>query len=346
MKPAVFLTGATGFLGMEVLARLLEEGDREVLALVRAPTTTRRAEARLDGVLAKLWRRPRALPRARPRRARRRSPQPGLGLGERARRGRRAHAGAVLHCAASISFDLPLDEARAINVDGTRAGDRLRARGAGARPAGPLRPRLDRLRRAAATRARSASASSTPASRSATPTSRPRRGRAHRRRRPRDLGAGDRAPEHRDGRVATRAGRPRSTSSTGRCGRSRAGCSRRSPALPDGARRRRPGRLRRRRARAPARPPRGRASFNLVAGRDACDRRRARPSSRREHFGKPAPAVRAPGASAPALARRRPRRRVLPLLRHGGRVRRRPRPRGAGARRASRRRRCATTSRG
>ena len=33
VKPAVFLTGATGFLGMEVLARLLEAGDREVLAL-------------------------------------------------------------------------------------------------------------------------------------------------------------------------------------------------------------------------------------------------------------------------------------------------------------------------
>ena len=39
MKPAVFLTGATGFLGMEVLARLLEAGDREVLALVRAGST-------------------------------------------------------------------------------------------------------------------------------------------------------------------------------------------------------------------------------------------------------------------------------------------------------------------
>ena len=55
MKPAVFLTGATGFLGMEVLARLLEAGDREVLcARPRAPTT-RRAEARLDDVLATLW---------------------------------------------------------------------------------------------------------------------------------------------------------------------------------------------------------------------------------------------------------------------------------------------------
>ena len=47
MKPAVFLTGATGFLGMEVLARLLEAGDREVLALVRAADDAgRRAPAR------------------------------------------------------------------------------------------------------------------------------------------------------------------------------------------------------------------------------------------------------------------------------------------------------------
>ena len=38
MKPPVLLTGATGFLGMEVLARLLEAGDRPVRALVRAGT--------------------------------------------------------------------------------------------------------------------------------------------------------------------------------------------------------------------------------------------------------------------------------------------------------------------
>ena len=31
MRPPVFMTGATGFLGMEVLARLLEAGDREVV---------------------------------------------------------------------------------------------------------------------------------------------------------------------------------------------------------------------------------------------------------------------------------------------------------------------------
>nr|MBA2644813.1 SDR family oxidoreductase [Solirubrobacterales bacterium] len=52
----VFLTGATGFVGMEVLARLLERGD-EVVALVRA-ADAQAAEGRLDEVLGKLWRDP------------------------------------------------------------------------------------------------------------------------------------------------------------------------------------------------------------------------------------------------------------------------------------------------
>ncbi len=118
MTPPVFLTGATGFLGMEVLARLLEKGDREVLALVRAPDQAA-AQERLDGVLAKLWKDP--------------SPytglakavagdvtQPGLGIPNGERAAVAEEAGAVLHCAASISFDLPLEEARQINVEGTR----------------------------------------------------------------------------------------------------------------------------------------------------------------------------------------------------------------------------------
>ena len=50
MKQPVFLTGATGFLGMEVLARLLEAGDREVVALIRAEDDAA-AEDRLHGVL-------------------------------------------------------------------------------------------------------------------------------------------------------------------------------------------------------------------------------------------------------------------------------------------------------
>jgi thioester reductase-like protein len=116
VKPAVFLTGATGFLGMEVLARLLEAGDREVVALVRADDDAG-AERRLDDVLATLWDDP-APYRDRVSAVRGELTQPGLGLGERADEvAERTHA--VLHCAASISFDLPLPEARAINVDGT-----------------------------------------------------------------------------------------------------------------------------------------------------------------------------------------------------------------------------------
>ena len=57
MRPPVFLTGATGFLGMEVLARLLEQGDREVITLVRASDDVA-ARERIDGVLTQLWRDP------------------------------------------------------------------------------------------------------------------------------------------------------------------------------------------------------------------------------------------------------------------------------------------------
>jgi thioester reductase-like protein len=118
VKPAVFLTGATGFLGMEVLARILEKGDRDVIALVRAPDSAA-AQERLEGVMAKLWRDPSPyLERARAIAGDVTSPGLGMDAGERAAAAE--EAGAVMHCAASISFDLPLDEARQINVEGTR----------------------------------------------------------------------------------------------------------------------------------------------------------------------------------------------------------------------------------
>ncbi len=118
MKSTVFLTGATGFLGMEVLARLLEKGDRRVIALVRAADDAA-AQGRLDDVMAKLW------PDPAPYRDRARAvagdvTADGLGLDAATRAAVAEEAGAVMHCAASISFDLPLDEARRINVEGTR----------------------------------------------------------------------------------------------------------------------------------------------------------------------------------------------------------------------------------
>jgi long-chain acyl-CoA synthetase len=112
MSPAVFLTGATGFVGGEVLVRLLERTDREVVALVRADDAAA-ARARLYGVLER--------------------------LGVEAEAGRvhavagditadgpwlddavAARVGSIVHCAASVSFSLGLDESRVINVEGTR----------------------------------------------------------------------------------------------------------------------------------------------------------------------------------------------------------------------------------
>jgi thioester reductase-like protein len=118
MKSPVFLTGATGFLGMEVLARLLEAGERDVYALVRA-TDKAAAEQRLDGVLSKLWNDP-APYRARVHAVAGDLTLPGLGISQAERTHLAEEVGCVLHCAASITFDLPLDEARAINVEGTR----------------------------------------------------------------------------------------------------------------------------------------------------------------------------------------------------------------------------------
>jgi thioester reductase-like protein len=118
MKSPVFLTGATGFLGMEVLARLLEAGDRKVVALVRAADDAA-AEDRLYGVLNTLWRDPSPY-QANVRAVAGDVTSPGLGLEQAQRTALAEEVGAVLHCAASISFDLPLDEARAINVEGTR----------------------------------------------------------------------------------------------------------------------------------------------------------------------------------------------------------------------------------
>jgi long-chain acyl-CoA synthetase len=107
----ILLTGATGFLGMEVLARLLERTDREVLCLVRAADETG-AQERLDAVLASLYHDPS------PYRGRVRALPGDLTAGVAAPQ---EEIDVVCHCAASITFDLPLEEAREVNVEGTRA---------------------------------------------------------------------------------------------------------------------------------------------------------------------------------------------------------------------------------
>jgi thioester reductase-like protein len=115
----VLLTGATGFVGMEVLARYLERSDRRVVALVRANDDSA-ARKRVDGVLANLFgaRARRYAGRVEARAAQLTSPQ--LGLAPRVREQLARRVTTIVHAAASVSFTLPLDEARAINVEGTR----------------------------------------------------------------------------------------------------------------------------------------------------------------------------------------------------------------------------------
>jgi thioester reductase-like protein len=119
MSDAILLTGGTGFLGMELIARLLDHDDGgDILLPVRAPDTTG-AHARVEELLGRLYETPPAsAQRLRPMPADLLSP--GLGLSASDRRTVTRIATRVVHCAASISFTLPLDEARAINVEGTR----------------------------------------------------------------------------------------------------------------------------------------------------------------------------------------------------------------------------------
>jgi long-chain acyl-CoA synthetase len=109
----ILLTGATGFVGMTVLARLLAAG-HEVHCLVRA-TDDDDADARLRAVLGRVQ----APSTGRAVAVAGDLTAPRLGLGERHDE-LAARVGSVIHSAASVSFDLPIEEARAINVEGTR----------------------------------------------------------------------------------------------------------------------------------------------------------------------------------------------------------------------------------
>jgi thioester reductase-like protein len=116
MSGAILLTGATGFLGMDALARLIEREDEQVVVLVRASDQDG-ARERLRGTLAQLYDDP---PPACERVTAVRGDllEPGLGLSRPDRRRLIASVDRIIHCAASISFELALEDAREINVGG------------------------------------------------------------------------------------------------------------------------------------------------------------------------------------------------------------------------------------
>jgi long-chain acyl-CoA synthetase len=104
---AVLLSGATGFVGREILSRFLERDDGNVVyALVRADNDDDAAgrlpaHDRLTAVAGDIE-------------------QENLGLSDEKREQLSREVTTVLHCAASVSFDLPLEESRSVNVGGTR----------------------------------------------------------------------------------------------------------------------------------------------------------------------------------------------------------------------------------
>ncbi len=119
MSGELLITGATGFVGMEVLGRYLESGDERIITPVRAADDHAAAE-RMRGTLRDLF-------GIRARRYERRVEaiaadvtKPGLGLSRTRREQIAGRIEQVIHSAASVSFTLPLEEARRINLEGTR----------------------------------------------------------------------------------------------------------------------------------------------------------------------------------------------------------------------------------
>jgi nucleoside-diphosphate-sugar epimerase len=116
---ALFLTGATGFLGMELIARMLDEGEGpDIYVAVRAGDPLA-AQTRVAEMLGHLYETPpESISRLRAVRAD--LTAPGLGMTAASRAELAANVERVVHCAASISFTLPLNLAREVNVVGTR----------------------------------------------------------------------------------------------------------------------------------------------------------------------------------------------------------------------------------
>jgi len=115
----ILLTGATGFLGMEFLARAVHADDADVICVIRADDDAHAAR-RLTATLTTLYG-----DEDPPTAATRLSAvagdlqSPGLGLSDDAVALVLERVTRIVHSAATITFDLPLDEARAVNTAGT-----------------------------------------------------------------------------------------------------------------------------------------------------------------------------------------------------------------------------------
>ncbi len=125
---AVLLTGATGFVGMELLARYLERTDRSIVAIVRAESDEA-ARDRLSGMLVNLFGHRAGRYGGRVRAVAGELTATRMGLNQRRWERLAGEVTTIVHSAASVAFTLPLDRARAVNLEGTRRMLELAARG-------------------------------------------------------------------------------------------------------------------------------------------------------------------------------------------------------------------------
>jgi long-chain acyl-CoA synthetase len=127
----VLLTGATGFLGIELLARYLQRTERRVYLLVRGKSEAAVA-ARVRRTLDCLFGAGHAYAK-RVTAVRGDLTRGGLGLRSAQRDALAEGVSEIVHGAASVSFELGLDASREINVQGTRQmlelAERCQARG-------------------------------------------------------------------------------------------------------------------------------------------------------------------------------------------------------------------------